>query len=183
MRRLRSLESPLSAGMPAMNDAIETCPSLFEFVNLYTGPQLLRAEATGPKRIFPKKNSPCTTPGSCSSSCRPLYSTTLVGKRWCSPRPAQQRRQPCRRRLLVRVIARPHQRTRLHMAEAHLERFCLELGKLARRVEPRHRQVIARRAQILADGQNVAAHRRQVAKNFKQLMPSLRPGPPSRRTS
>src|ERR1035441_9593816 len=73
------------------------------------------------------------------------------------------------RRLLVRMIAGPHQRPRLHVAEANLERLGLQLGELARRIEPGHGQVIARGAQILTDGQNVATGRGQIAEDLEQL--------------
>ncbi len=82
----------------------------------------------------------------------------------------------------MRVITGPHQRAGFHVAEAHLERLGLELGKLARRVKPRHGQVIARGTQILADGEDVAMDGGQIAEDLQQFDWSLRRGPPSRRT-
>ena len=59
----------------------------------------------------------------------------------------------------MRVIARPHQRPRLHVPESHLHRLRLHLRELSRRVVARHRQMILRRPQVLADGQDVARPR------------------------
>ncbi len=56
------------------------------------------------------------------------------------------------------------------MPEAHLERLNLQLGELARRVEPGHGQVIARRAQVLADGQDVAVHGSEIAEDREQFV-------------
>src|SRR5690606_22217649 len=42
-------------------------------------------------------------------------------------------------RLFVRVIGRPHERTRLHMTETEIERDALELPELVRRIEAAHR--------------------------------------------
>jgi hypothetical protein len=65
-------------------------------------------------------------------------------------------RQPGGCGLLVGVVAGADQRAGFDVAEAHFEGFGLELGKLARRVEAGHGQVVARGAQILADGEDVA---------------------------
>src|SRR5271170_261473 len=46
-------------------------------------------------------------------------------------------------RLLVGVVARAHQGTRLHVPKSHLQRFFLQEAELIWRVEPRQRQVIS----------------------------------------
>ena len=67
------------------------------------------------------------------------------------------------------VVAGADQRAGFDVAETHLERFGLQLGKLARRVEARHGQVVARGAQILADGEDVAADGGEIAEDCEQL--------------
>src|ERR1700675_3040955 len=57
----------------------------------------------------------------------------------------------CRFRLLVRVIARAHHRSGLHVAEAEAQGFIPQLAKFLRRVEPCDGQVVARGTQVLAD--------------------------------
>jgi len=51
--------------------------------------------------------------------------------------------QPGGLRLFVRVIARAHQRSRFHMAEAHLQAFFFHEAEFVRMVVASHRQVIA----------------------------------------
>src|SRR5664279_3478336 len=88
-------------------------------------------------------------------------------------RPALQRNGPHTRtrvRLFVRVIARPHQRARLHVLESHLHRLFLEEAELVRRVQPRHRQMVFRWSQILPDRKNVHLARCEVPQHFEQFV-------------
>src|SRR5579863_4806573 len=87
-----------------------------------------------------------------------------------------RRRRAHRCRLLMRVIARAHQRPRFDMPESHLQCVRLQLRKFARSIKARHRKMIARRPQILADGENVAAHPGQIA-TYLQQFASLFPQP------
>ena len=88
------------------------------------------------------------------------------------------RRNAGGRCLLVGVVAGAHQRARFDVAETHLERFGLQFGKLARRVQARHGQVVARGAQILADGEDVAVDGGEIAEDLEQFVTSLRRGRP-----
>ena len=67
------------------------------------------------------------------------------------------------------VVAGANERAGFDVAEASLEGFGFELGKLARSVEAGHGKMVAGGAEILADGKDVATASGQIAEDLEQL--------------
>jgi len=70
----------------------------------------------------------------------------------------------------VGMVAAAHQRSRLYVAEAHLQGFVLEEGELVRGVEAGHGEMVARGAKVLADGEDVDFAVGEIAKDAEELV-------------
>src|SRR5947209_2728563 len=124
------------------------------------GRPVSRAKTTGSGHH--KESSTCTSLNNgdtCTSEA--LNNPTLNNPALC---------QPGRLRLLLRMIAASHQRSTLHMLEAHCQRLMLQKSKLLRGVIARHRQMIPRRPQILPHRQNIHLPICQITKDREQLV-------------
>jgi len=75
--------------------------------------------------------------------------------------------------LLPRVIARPYERARLHVAITHRHAEASQLGELVGPVVARDGEVLTRGSEILADGQDIHALTPEIAHGQQQLIPLL----------
>jgi hypothetical protein len=72
--------------------------------------------------------------------------------------------------MLLRVIARPYQRTTLYVIEAFLESHCFVMGEVVRGHELLYCQVHRSGLKLLTDGHDVHAYFPQVVQDFFHLI-------------
>src|SRR5438874_5540559 len=125
------------------------------------------------RRPSPRSGGSGASGAACAAAARPGRRPWRRGRwRWSSSRSTLQRGHGALD-LLPRVVARAHERPRLHVAVAHREADPFELGELGGRVVARDREVPRGGTQILAEGEDVDPLGAEVLYRAEELVPLL----------